>query len=133
MGWTASLSNGETLTEEKVIAGERSPWQKLLAYMRHNDLKMTGLRLIVGNVSIEAMPHKMCDGYLYAREAKKRFYGNADGYKETETSESHGIGSVIGDQVFITWVDLQPKRHIYTVHQEVRPLSTMKMHTTISD
>lgn len=133
MAWIANLSNGETLTEGEVIAGERTPWQKLLAYMRHNDLKMTALRLSVGNVSVEAMPHKLCDGYFHAYEAKKRFYGSPDRLEEIGTSTSQGVGSVIGDKVYITWIDLKPTRHMYTLHQEIRPLSTMRIHTTIND
>jgi|TARA_Y100000310_G_C20689881_1_gene821535 hypothetical protein len=47
--WSVSLSNGETLYEEKdkyvSIKGELSPWQKLLAYIEKNSLKITSLSL----------------------------------------------------------------------------------------
>lgn len=45
--WMVSLNNGENLYEEKgkyeTIAGELSPWQRLLAYIKENDLKITSL------------------------------------------------------------------------------------------
>lgn len=45
----ASLSNGETVTEEKgnftTVEGELSPWQKLLSYCGENNLTITSLSL----------------------------------------------------------------------------------------
>ena len=48
--WSVSLSNGETIYEEKgdytTIAGEISPWQRLLRYLAQNqDLEITSLSL----------------------------------------------------------------------------------------
>ena len=47
--WIASLSNGETLYEErgnfKTIEGELSPWQRLLLYINENELKITSIAL----------------------------------------------------------------------------------------
>lgn len=47
--WIAGLSNGETITEEKgnfkTIAGELSPWQRLLLYLKEKDLTITSLSL----------------------------------------------------------------------------------------
>ena len=45
--WMVSLSNGENHYEEKgsfkTIDGELSPWQRLLAYLEANSLKITAL------------------------------------------------------------------------------------------
>lgn len=47
--WNVSLSNGETIYEEKgeyqTIPGELSPWNRLLAYIEKNNLKITSLAL----------------------------------------------------------------------------------------
>lgn len=47
--WQVSLSNGETFFEGKgdfiEVAGELSPWQKLLAYLRDNKLNITSISL----------------------------------------------------------------------------------------
>lgn len=122
MAWVVNLSNGETLKEGSVIAGEKSPWQKLLDYCKHNNLEITGIWLNVKDVMVAAMPQKMCDGYFHAYEATKMIFRN-------ESSLKQGVGSVIGDKVFITWIDLKSKE----VHQDTRPLSEVKVHTTIND
>lgn len=45
--WKASLSNGETFYEDKgvyaFVLGEKSPWQKLLLYIKDNNLQITSL------------------------------------------------------------------------------------------
>jgi hypothetical protein len=127
MAWIASLSNGETLIEGKVIAGERTPWQKLLSYCKANDLKITGIRLQVGDVEVRGMPHKMCDGYMQAYETRRTFYTSGANDKT-----SQGIGSVVGDQVYITWIDLKPINGAYQIHQDIRPLSQVDIHTMIN-
>jgi hypothetical protein len=47
--WTVSLSNGETLYEDKgnfqTIEGALSPWRRLLAYMEEKSLTITSLSL----------------------------------------------------------------------------------------
>lgn len=47
--WQVSLSNGETFFEGKgnyqEIAGEKSPWQRLLCYIANNKLKITSISL----------------------------------------------------------------------------------------
>jgi hypothetical protein len=47
--WFASLSNGENAVEgiDKFaeIKGELSPWQKLLAYIKENNLTITGMQI----------------------------------------------------------------------------------------
>lgn len=47
--WIVSLSNGETLYEERgnyrTIEGELSPWQRLQAYITENQLEITSIVL----------------------------------------------------------------------------------------
>ena len=47
--WQVSLSNGETLYEDKGnfvrVAGEKSPWQKLISYMAFKEVYITSLSL----------------------------------------------------------------------------------------
>lgn len=47
--WQVSLSNGETFFESKgdykTIAGELSPWNRLLKYISDNNLKITSMSL----------------------------------------------------------------------------------------
>jgi len=48
--WIVSLSNGETLYEErgnfKTIKGELSPWQRLLSYIAENELEIRSISLV---------------------------------------------------------------------------------------
>lgn len=49
LGWKVSLSNGETLYQHKgdfcIVPGELSPWQRMLKYLRDNNLSITSLSL----------------------------------------------------------------------------------------
>lgn len=51
--WAASLSNGEDAHENKGkflhVDGERSPWGKLVAYMKETGTRVTSLRLVVAD------------------------------------------------------------------------------------
>jgi len=51
--WTASLSNGETVYENKgdykIIKGELSPWQRLLKYLDKQGVRITSLSLYTDN------------------------------------------------------------------------------------
>jgi hypothetical protein len=120
MGWVATLSNGEIRKESEPKPGERTPWQKLLQYCRENDVKLTSLRLRVGSTTVHAMPQKMCNGYFQAYEAERILWRDKIKHKQ-------GIGSIINDEVHITWIDLATN----DVYQEIRPLSEVKIHTTI--
>lgn len=126
MGWIANLSNGETIKEEKPVEGQPSSWQKLLAYCKKNDVRLVNLRLTIGEYYVEAMPNKMCDGYFQAYEATRIMFRDTSSLKQ-------GIGSIVGDKVFITWVSLQrdPSSGMYLTHQDIRPLSEVKIHTTL--
>jgi hypothetical protein len=125
MKWIANLSNGETVIETKAQAGERMPWQKLLQRCRDEDLTITGLALSVGTLVVEAMPQKMCDGYFHAYEAERVFWRGT-------IKDKQGIGSVIGDKVYIIWVHLGTLKEngINYSYQEIRPLSEVRIHTT---
>jgi hypothetical protein len=126
MKWIANLSNGETIIESEPKPGEATPWQKLLQKCRDEQIKVVGLQLVVGTVGIEAMPKKMCDGYFHAYEAERIMWRGT-------TKNKQGIGSVIGDKVYITWVHLGTvkKNGMNYVYQEIRPLSEVKIHTTV--
>ena len=125
MAWIANLSDGSTVVEGKALAGQRTPWQQLLQHCRDNDLKITGMRLSVNNVTVSALPPKMCDGYFQAYEVMRIWFRD-------QTKHRQGIGSVVGDQVYIVWVDLnQEANNMNYVYSEIRPLSEVKIHTTI--
>ena len=124
MGWIANLNNGETIVESRPIPGERTAWQKLLKHCKDDGLAITGMRLTVNGVTVEAMPHKMCDGYFQAYEAIRIMFRDQQELRQ-------GIGSIVGDKVYITWVDLGVSENgMSYVHQEVRPLEEVKIHTT---
>ena len=121
MKWIANFSNGSTAVEGKPIAGEITPWQGILKYMRENQLKMTGIRLEVNDLIVYAMPYKMCDGYFHAYEIRKSMYSGGE-------NRFQGIGSIVKDLVFINWVNLVTNE----VTQEVRTLEECRVHTTSS-
>jgi hypothetical protein len=118
-GWSASLSDGRTAFESPPVPGEASSWQKLLALCKEKNLKITRLRLFRGKVRLMSMPQKMCDGYFQAYEQSKSVFAG-------DVSMKQGIGSVIGDEVHINWIDDDGN-----VWQDVRPLSECRIHTTL--
>lgn len=120
-GWIASLSNGQTVFEEPPVPGEKSSWQKLLDRLAAENLKITQLRLQHGGLVIVCDHHKKIQGYCMAYEALKIMF------RETE-QRFQGIGSVMNDMVFMTWTD--GNGH---VRQDIRPLSEMRVHTTLKD
>lgn len=131
-GWIAFLSNGQTIPETPPVPGEATAWQKLLQMLREDDdLQMTRLSLVCRGVQLMSMPLKQCDGFFHAYEVKKHFFESM-GENKMEELHFQGIGSVIGDQVFIQWVNISPKEHVIAyITSEIRPLDTCKIHTTI--
>lgn len=120
-GWIASLSNGETVWETPPVPGEKTAWQALLDRLTNENLKMTGLRVQRGGVTLHALPTKMCDGYYHAYELREIMWRGG-------TEHRQACGSVIGDKVFIFWIDDGGN-----VWQDIRPLSTERIHSTLRD
>lgn len=131
-GWIASLSDGSTIFEQPPQEGQRSAWQQLLKRLRETEgLEMTMLRLQHHGTTVVAMPKKMCDGYFQAREVQKKFFRSmgVNGEKERHLQ---GIGSVVGDQIYICWIDIENGN----VYQELRPVISPEgwnslIHTTL--
>lgn len=127
-GWIASLSDGTQRFEGPEEPGKKTPWQQLLDLVVGTDLKITGLQMKHFGVTINAMPHKMCDGYFQAYEARKKLIRGTGENAEREEI-LHGIGSVIDDIVYITWFSLTTGR----IYQDVRYLSSCKIHTSLRE
>lgn len=124
-GWVANLSDGSNAHETEPVAGEKSPWQQLLQRCREDEeLRMTGLGLHYGPISIMAMPKQMCDGYFQAREVHEIVYRQA-------VLHRHGVGSVVGDMVYINWIEFAETGQV-KIYSEVRPLETCRIHTTMN-
>ena len=132
-GWIAYLSNGDTITESEPELGKKTPWQQLLTLCRgHEGLDVNRISLIVHGVQIMSMPNKQCDGFFQARETRKEFFGSM-GEKGSAETHYQGIGSIVGDLVFITWINLAKPEHISaSINTDVRPLESCKIHTTLS-
>jgi hypothetical protein len=118
-GWIASLSNGETIWETPPEPGKKTAWQSLLDRLTKENLKMTGLRVQRGGITLHALSPKMCDGYYHAYEIREIMWRGG-----TETRQA--CGSVIGDMVLIFWIDDGGN-----VWQDVRPLNSEKLHSTL--
>src|SRR3990172_10021933 len=116
-GWVASLSNGETVYEQSPIAEEPSSWQKLLQKLKSENLKITQMRLQHGKNTVIAFPK--ADGYMQAYEIRKALFSG-------KSAQYQGIGSVVGDLVFITWMNSTGESW-----QDVRKLSEVDVHTTL--
>jgi hypothetical protein len=120
-GWIANLSNGETVFETELNPSDHiTPWQALLSRCREEGIKITALRIRRDNFSIYTMPQALCDGYYQA-------------YEVTDTMRSHqqtvkqGIGSVVGDKVYITWLNFET----FEIFQEIRDLASSMKHVTL--
>lgn len=124
IGWMAALSNGETVKEQPVATpGDRTSWQKLLDRLTAENLKIVGLCIRYLNTTVNALPPKACQGYYQARDqAITFFHGTQSG------SIRQGVGSVVGDKVYIIWLD-----DTGSVWADVRPLASEKIHTTLRD
>lgn len=118
-GWTATLSNGENAWEQSLVAGEKSSWQKLLDRLDKDELKITSLRIQRNGITLHALPSKQCDGYFQAYDQHSSMYNGVQVLQQ-------GCGSIIGDKVFIMWIDTNNN-----VHAEVRSLVENKIHTTL--
>jgi len=123
IGWMAALSNGETVREQPPIPGEKSSWQKLLDRLTEENIKMVGLCIRYLNTTVNALPPKACQGYYQARDQAITFYHGTE-----SGSIRQGIGSVVDDKVFITWLDANGN-----TWQDVRLLSSEKIHSTMRD
>jgi len=97
-GWRANLSNGETVMETPSLPGEPMAWRKLINRCAAEGLYLTGLSLVHGPFRIFALPQKACDGYYHAFDVHKSLFTGREQFKQ-------GIGSVVGDKVFIAWMD----------------------------
>lgn len=118
-GWTATLSNGDIAWETEPEPGERTPWQKLLDRLEKENLKITSLRVQRGKTTLHALPHKECDGYFQAYEV----------FMSSQTKleyKRQGCGSIVGDKIFITWIDENGN-----VWGDVRNFTENKIHTTL--
>lgn len=120
-GWIASLSNGETAYEQPPVPGEKSSWQKLLDKLGAESLKITQLRLVSHGVTIICDHHRKIDGYCMAYEVFKVMFRGTK-------SRMQGVGSIASDVVYMTWIDDNGD-----VRQDIRPLSEMRVHTTLRD
>ncbi len=121
MGWVAKLSNNEVIEEAKPKPGEMSSWQSLLLRCREENLEILSLSLVVEDMVVEAMPYEECDGYMQAYEVTKSIFSGKETIKQ-------GIGSIVNDQAFITWITLDTTHRI---EKETRPLSGVKIHSTL--
>lgn len=118
-GWTVTLSNGENAWEQPPIGKEKSAWQKLLDRLDNENLKITSLRVQRGGITIHALPAKQCDGYFQAYESHSAMFSRQEVLQQ-------GCGSIVGDKIFITWVDTNGN-----IHQDLRPLSEGRIHSTL--
>lgn len=127
-GWWASISDGTQRFESEPVEGEPSSWQKLLQECRDKNLQVTQVQLRRRNTVVTAMPHKMCDGYVQAYEIQKALF-RGTGHSPQPDKKFQGIGSIVDDKVFITWVNIQSGE----VYQDCRPLASMKIHSTLKE
>jgi hypothetical protein len=119
-GWTVTLSNGENIWETEPIPNEFTPWRKLLNYLEKENLKITSLRLQRNGITLHALAQKQCDGYYQAMEK------HISAITHEVKMVKQGIGSVVGDKIFITWIDTNNN-----VWMDIRPFEKDKIHTTL--
>jgi hypothetical protein len=119
-GWIADLSDGRTALEGEVRnPGDPSAWQQLLSMCRETGTTITRMRLQRAGVTIHTLPVKACEGYFQAYEFRRLINS---GQEETR----QGVGSVVGDRIYITWINAAGY-----IYQEIRELEGNKIHTTL--
>lgn len=121
--WVASLSSGETVREHMTPKGEPTAWQRLLSFCKETGVKITGVQIVEDGLYLTPVNKKSCDGFFNAYELQRRILPGASGPVPSGDRLYQGVGSVVGDRVFIQWLWLNPPDSSEThVHQEVRDL-----------
>lgn len=115
-GWIASLSNGETVFETKEVEGELSPWQSLKQRCKEENLNITQLRLQLSGLTFIGIPN--ADGYAQCWKHYQSVFN-----PDKPPTVMRGIGSVIGDKVYLTWVD-----NYGNIRQEVEDYKNVEIH-----
>lgn len=115
-GWIASLSNGETAFEGSEVPGEASPWQQLKKMCDESDLYVTQIRLQLDGLTFVGIPK--ADGYCQCWEQHRSVLN-----PEKPATIMRGIGSVLDDKVYLTWVD-----NSGNIKQEIRDYKSMDVH-----
>lgn len=118
-GWIVSLNNGTQYLEATSMPGDKTSWQQFIDFIKAENLTPTAMSLIWNGCRVHAI--SKADGYFQAYEAKKSM---ADPNKQTQVMR--GIGTVVGDQILITWITETGE-----IRQDIRPLSENLIHTTL--
>jgi hypothetical protein len=116
--WKATLSNGEIVHEENPVPGEPTSWQKLITRLDKEHLTMIGLELNHNGRFVQCPDN--AEGYFQAREKVESVLHHIN------LCNYRGVGVVNGDFVRITWIDDAAQ-----VSEDIRPFTSMKMHTTL--
>lgn len=119
-GWIMSLSNGNQLLEGTPAPGDKTSWQQAIDHIKRENLKPTALTLIWRGVRVQAQPK--ADGYFQGYDVSIPLFG------ERKERKLRGIGTVVGDKVFITWISDSGE-----IRQDVRALKDNLIHTTLRE
>jgi hypothetical protein len=105
--------------------GAKTPWRQLKEWCKQNSVNVTGMFLVRNNIRVTSLPAKQCDGYFQAYEVHESVNSHAQ-------FRLQGIGSVVGDKIFITWIVISDNPTNADVFQEVRKLDADSViHTTL--
>lgn len=118
-GWIVRLTTGEIVWEtdsDTVSPGELSSWQRLVERTHKFNERIVALSMRRGGVVLNTLSN--AESYYQAREIAISANGKGKRMKQ-------GIGAVIGDYIFINWVD-----DYGNVEAEYRPLIKEYIHTT---
>jgi len=116
-GWIANLDSGETIFETPWEKGKSTPWRQLLERLKKENLKITRMRLQMGGRTFHSTPR--AEGYFQAREVHQAMFSGRE-------KLYYGIGSILGNKVYIVWVNEQGDSW-----QDIRPVEMVKIHTTL--
>lgn len=117
--WVANVSDGSCHVE-KWIAGELSPWRRLIAYCEANRVYITALRMTVGKKTVAAPTGAM--GYWQSNAMP-----SVQGIEcDEELHKWHGIGWVDPAtlMVKIIWGAMDPRTHEVIFWNDERPSET---------
>lgn len=109
--WTIKLSDGRVIVEN-FIPGIPTAWSRLRKYLdRNKDIKILEFSLTFDEECIIIPETLAVDGYFFS--------GRSEGILGLYQMDFRGIGYVLGNKVYVTWIRPRTQFTPYGIQQEI--------------